>query len=121
CAESALREPQRAVELARQVVRQRPYDGRGREVLGVALYRAGDWSNARTELAQASELVPGEAPIAWLFLGLTYAKLGDDRLARSWCVRAVTWMTKNQACDEEWRRFRREAVGLIRTPDLTSL
>lgn len=48
------------------------------------------------------------------FLAVAHWQLSQKAEARSWYDRAIGWMEKNKPQDEELRRFRAEAVELLR-------
>jgi tetratricopeptide (TPR) repeat protein len=99
----------------------RPSDSRDSSnllILGVAHYRLGDWRQAIATLKKAEELAPGGylAQNAF-FLSMAHWQLGDKEQARKWYDQAVPWMEKNQSSNEELRRFRAEAEGLLGIKD----
>jgi tetratricopeptide (TPR) repeat protein len=113
CPEAKLRDPQRAVALARKAVELQPEAGFMWNTLGVARYRAGDWKAAAAALERSMELRNGGDGNDWFFLAMARWQLGEMDRAREWYGRAVQWMDKNQPNDEELRRFRAEARDLL--------
>jgi tetratricopeptide (TPR) repeat protein len=113
CADAKLREPGRAVEMAKRAVTLAPKEGIYWNTLGVAHYRAGDWKAAIEALSKSMELRKGGDSNDWFFLAMAHWQLGDKPQARSWYDKAVTWMDKNQTKDEELIRFRTEAEALL--------
>jgi eukaryotic-like serine/threonine-protein kinase len=112
--EPRLRDPARAVELARKAVELAPQDGRFWITLGAAHYRAGDWKAAIEALTRSMELAPGRnESFNTFFLAMAHWQLGDKPQARSWYDKAVPWMEKNQPKDDELIRFRAEAAALL--------
>jgi hypothetical protein len=121
----ALHEPARAVELATKVVKLQPENGTYWNTLGVALYRAGDWTGAIEALEKSMELRSGGDSYDWFFLAMAHWQLGEEEQddavrrrhqteARRWYDKAVEWMEKNKPDDEELRRFHAEAAeGLV--------
>jgi hypothetical protein len=107
------RDPARAVELAREAVRLVPKSGSFWNTLGVALYRAGNWKQASVALTRSMELSKGGDSFDWFFLAMTHWRNDEPDAARSWYARAVQWMEKNQPRNDELRRFRVEAAGLL--------
>jgi WD40 repeat protein len=108
------RDPARAVELARNAVRLAPKSGSIWNTLGVARYRAGDWPGAIEALAKSEELAPGtHVGFNAFFLAMAYWKLGHKDESRQWYGWAVQWTEKHLPKDEELRRFRAEAAGLL--------
>jgi tetratricopeptide (TPR) repeat protein len=113
CPESSVRDPGRAVEVARGTVEYAPTWGIAWITLGVAQYRAGDWKEALAALTRGLELERGNSGPAGFFLTMTQHKLGDKEAAAKTYDRAVEWMEKNQPKDEELIRFRKEAAELL--------
>jgi tetratricopeptide (TPR) repeat protein len=116
------RDPAKAVELARRAVENAP-DPRDRSAfvntLGVAYYRAGDWSAAVEALGKSMQHRKGGDSFDWFFLAMAHWQLGDRDQARTWYGRAVEWMDKNQPRNDELKRFRAEAalLGLAEVTD----
>jgi Tfp pilus assembly protein PilF len=81
--------------------------------LGVAQYRAGDWSAAAQSLEKSIEICHGGDAFAWYFAAMTNIQLGRKDQARNWYDRAVKWTDKNAPADEELSRFRSEAAELV--------
>jgi tetratricopeptide (TPR) repeat protein len=119
CPEPKLRDPARAVELAKKAVQLAPKDGNCRNTLGVAHYRAGDWKAALAALDQSMDLRQGGDAVDWLFLAMAYRQLDNREEARKWFDRAVQSLEKNStlakdpAHAEELRRFRSEAEDVL--------
>jgi tetratricopeptide (TPR) repeat protein len=114
CAELRIRDPVRALELARVAVEKAPLEGDCRLTLGVAQYRAGKWQDAIASLTKAEELAP-EANLAFkgYFLAMAHWQLGHKEEARKWYGRSVAWMDKNQPTNDELIRFRAEAENVL--------
>jgi tetratricopeptide (TPR) repeat protein len=120
CPDARLRDPKRAVELARRAVQLAPNDGHNWGTLGTAHYRAGAWKEAVVALDKSLELKPGWDAHAWLFLAMAHRKLGHDGEAHKAFDRAIEWLERNQellakdkAQAEELRRFRSEAEAVL--------
>ncbi len=120
CPELKLRNPVRAVQLARKTVDLFPREGRYWLTLGVAQYRAGDWKAALDALNRSLELRQGGDAGDWFFLALTHQKLGNHHTARKWYDQAAQWLERNEAVlakdpprAEELRRFRAEAEEVL--------
>jgi eukaryotic-like serine/threonine-protein kinase len=114
CPDLGLRNPPRAVTLAQSVVRQAPRDGLYSNTLGVAYYRAGDWNAAHAALLRSVKLRAGGDSNDWFFLAMACWKRGQSDQARNWLDQAERWMEKNRPRDRELKRFRAEAVALIK-------
>src|SRR5262249_51542834 len=120
CTDAKLRDPDRAVELAKKAVELAPKAGAIWNTLGVAHYRAGDWKAAVTALNKSVELRQGGDAFDTLCLAMAYRKLGNDDEAREAYKQAMQWLEKNEetlAKDkghaEELRRFRTEAEEVL--------
>jgi tetratricopeptide (TPR) repeat protein len=109
-----LRDPQRAVELAKKAVH---LDQRNRfywQTLGYAEYRAGNWKSAIAALEQVKTLgSPGDS-FEWFPLAMVHWQLGEKDKAREWYDKAVQWMEANAKDSAELIRFRAEAEELMK-------
>jgi tetratricopeptide (TPR) repeat protein len=113
-ADLKLRDPVRAVQLARRVVALAPAAATYWNTLGVALYRAGDWRGAIESLTKSEAIEPDrQLGFNAFFLAMAHWRLGERDEARQWYDRAVQWTEKKRPKDEELRRFRDEAAGLL--------
>ena len=108
-----IRDPGRAIGLAKKAVELVPEHSVYWSTLGVAYYRAGDWKEAVAALEKSGELQNGSNCFNWFFLAMSHEKLGDKERARRWYDRATQWLDKNQATNEELRRFRAEAAQVL--------
>jgi tetratricopeptide (TPR) repeat protein len=108
-----IRNPGKAVELAKQAVTLVPNEGEFWNTLGVAHYRARDWQAALTALNRSMALRKGGNSFDWFFLAMSHWQLGEKEEARKWHGRAEQWMEKNKPADEELRGFRAEAAFLL--------
>jgi tetratricopeptide (TPR) repeat protein len=120
CPETKLRDPGRAVELAQKAVRLAPKSGMYWNTLGVAHYRAGNWTAAVAALDEAVELHHGGDAVDHLFLAMAYRKLSKFDESRQAYDRALHWMARNEATlvkskaqAEELRSFRDEADDVL--------
>jgi WD40 repeat protein/serine/threonine protein kinase/Flp pilus assembly protein TadD len=118
CPDARLRDPARAVGLAKRAVDLAPGDSNAWNTLGVAHYRAGDWQAAIDSLTKAVELQGGGTAFDFFFLALAHGRRGEKETARKWFDQAVPWMDKNAPQDEELRRFRAEAAELLGVKDV---
>jgi tetratricopeptide (TPR) repeat protein len=117
---ATVRNPARAVALAKQAVQLGPREGDNWGTLGTAQYRAGSFQEAVTTLQKAMQLRNGGDSLNWFFLAMAYWQLGDKDRARLWYDRSVAWMEKNgpsleqdQSIVEELRRIRSEAEEVL--------
>src|SRR5262249_10343866 len=87
-------------------------------LLGAALYRAGQYEEARKTLQEAVQLQGnGGDAASWLFLAMTLQHLGRPAEARTWFDKAETWLKTARLDNWEektrWRLLHEEAKGLI--------
>jgi serine/threonine protein kinase/tetratricopeptide (TPR) repeat protein len=117
------RDPRRAVELAKEAIENASKGVYFFGTLGVAYYRTGEYPAAITELEKSIKLRGNEgaraSAIEAFFLAMAHWRLGDEPRARQWYDRAVEWTDKNHLNprEEELRRFRAEAAGVLGLPD----
>jgi predicted Zn-dependent protease len=110
-----LRDPPMAVRMARKAVELEPRRYEPWINLGKALYRGGDWNGAVEALQKSSEIKEsGNAPF---FLAMAHWQLGDKEKARQYFRKAVEWVDENEPKDEDLRRHRAEAAGLLGVKD----
>ncbi|HJZ59568.1 MAG TPA: tetratricopeptide repeat protein, partial [Gemmataceae bacterium] len=118
CPDANLRDGARAVEMAKKGHQIGKSDGFSWNTLGVAHYRAGNWTEAVAALQRSRELFAGRRDaMNTCFLAMANWRLGNKREARKWYDQAVEWMEKNEPEDEfigEYlRRFHAEAEELL--------
>jgi superkiller protein 3 len=115
CARAEFRESSVAVRLAQRAVQLNPGDGSYWVTLGVAHYRAADWTAAVTALERAQTL-PGTEDVSFgaFFLAMSYWRLDSKEQARKWYDEAVQWMERHAPDSEELLRFRAEADELVK-------
>ncbi|HZT82473.1 MAG TPA: hypothetical protein VFA26_19750, partial [Gemmataceae bacterium] len=65
------------------------------------------------DLKESVALGHGGDSFDGFFLSMAYWKLGASDEAQKWYDLAVHWMDRNQPKNEELRRFRAEAAGLL--------
>ncbi|HEV8069049.1 MAG TPA: hypothetical protein VGP76_15030, partial [Planctomycetaceae bacterium] len=109
CAETELRDPARAVVLAKKAVELEPKQGGWWNTLGAAEYRAGDWKAALEALKKSMDLRSGGDSFDWFFVAMANRQLGNPEEARKWYDKAVKRMFLN---GELWR-FRAEAASVL--------
>jgi serine/threonine protein kinase/Flp pilus assembly protein TadD len=109
-----VRDPKRALELAKELVKATPRDADRWNTLGVASSRAGDYKNAIVALEKAEKLAPKRyLGLNALFLAMAHWQLGEKDKARRWYDQAVGWMEKNKSSDPDLLQFRTEAAQLL--------
>jgi serine/threonine protein kinase len=113
CPDRTLRDPGKALALAKQVIDLAPEKGDYWNTLGAAHYRVGNWKGAVEALTTSVKLRKGGDSFDWFFLAMAHWHLGDKDQARRRYGQAVQWMEKNRPEDEELRGFRAEAAELL--------
>lgn len=81
-----------AVRLARRAVGRAPENGYYLGTLGVALYRAGKWREARDTLALSMAAGEGGEACRWLFAAMADFRLGEEAEARDEFAQATGWL-----------------------------
>ena len=106
----------RAALLAQRAIDQRDEQAFYWYTLGVAHYRARDWSRAAEAFSQATKRRnKNSMGFAGFFIAMNEWRLGHKAAASRTYQEAVTWMTKENPKDADLIRFRREAVDLLGT------
>ncbi len=111
--DAKLRDPARAVPIARRAVELSPQSGLYWNTLGVAHYRAADWPAAIDALERAMSLRSGGDSFDWFVMAMACHQQGETIDARFWYDSAVEWMATNKPKDDELVRFRTEARSLL--------
>ena len=140
CVEPRLRDPARAVTLAKKMMELSFKQGDDRDppsrdrvgnywnTLGVAHYRAGNLEEALVALQKSLDFAErGESRAKgnddryvcedWFFLAMMHWKLDRKGEARKWYDRAVEWIVMKRYKEAELLRFRAEAAELMRIAD----
>jgi tetratricopeptide (TPR) repeat protein len=115
-----IRDPERAVKLARRAVKLAPDHGWMWNTLGRACYRAGNWDEAVAALEKSLALPRRRATFdhdkasTWSYLGMAYGQLGEHQKARSSYEKAVRWMDRSASQGiEPLHRLRAEAAEVL--------
>lgn len=111
--DAKLRDPARAVAIAKQAVELEPTNGLYWNTLGVGHYRAGDWPAAIESLERAMSLRGGGDSFDWFVIAMAYHQQGETIDARFWYDSAFEWMVTHRPKDEELVRSRAEARSLF--------
>jgi tetratricopeptide (TPR) repeat protein len=114
CPDPALRDASRAVALATEATTMEPHDGRFWNTLGVALYRAGNWS-AATAALEKSMALRNPDPYDWFFLAMACGQRGEFTQARVWLDRATQSIDMKKP-PEDFNRYYTEASALLKEP-----
>ena len=118
CPDPSLRDPGRAVDLARR--------GLGLDTgfgslgmwnnLGVALYRAGRYAESVDALETSARLRKERNAFDGFFLAMAHARLGHPDEARKRFDESTSWMDRNNPTDHELILFRAEALETLARP-----
>jgi serine/threonine protein kinase len=114
-ADPRLRDPSRAVELAKQAVRQDSLIASYWVTLGVAHYRAGNWADAIETLKKSNSLYnPRPSAEPAFYLAMAHWRRGEKDEARRWYESGRSWMEKHEPEDLDLRQLRDEAKELLK-------
>jgi tetratricopeptide (TPR) repeat protein len=119
CPDSHVRNPEEAIRLARRGIELVPADGHIWQVLGMARYRAGEWTDAVACLERAMTLRGGGEAPDHFFMAMTKCRLGHRDQARSWYQRGIKHMERPESRaglsigNPEVDRLRSEAAELL--------
>jgi serine/threonine-protein kinase len=121
CSNLKIRDPHRAIELAKKAIELAPKRGINWNTLGVAQYRAGHWVAALKTLDKSREYQNGGDAYDFFFLAMASWQLGEKKEALKWYKQAVQWveendemLAKNPRTTEELGSFRAEAAELLK-------
>jgi tetratricopeptide (TPR) repeat protein len=106
------RNPSEAVRLAELAVAADPKNGSFMHTLGVARYRARDFTGAIEALKRSLESRGSNAEDE-LFLAMASARIGRSDEARAWYQKAGELMRQTKSRNAEARRFREEAAAVL--------
>jgi tetratricopeptide (TPR) repeat protein len=117
----ALRDPERAVSLAREAVAQSPGSAVCLATLGVALHRAGQYAEAIATLERSLAAGGGQSDgFGLFFLAMAHHRLGQTAQARDEYDRAVRWCRARKELPDaeagELAGFRAEAESVLARP-----
>jgi serine/threonine protein kinase/Flp pilus assembly protein TadD len=113
CPAAEVRDPTRALGLARAAVELTPNSASYWNTLGAAHYRVGDWQAALAALEKGFGLRRRPHSDDGFFLAMVHYRLGDRDQARHWYDRALTALPADRLTDGDRRRLRAEAAELL--------
>jgi tetratricopeptide (TPR) repeat protein len=116
CPKTEIQDARQAVKLARAAVTIEPTTGNYWNTLGVALYRNGDWDEAKNALNRSMELRGNGDSFDWFFLAMIDLKQGRKQEARDLYAKAVRWYQESAPNDGELYRFQVEAARELGLP-----
>jgi eukaryotic-like serine/threonine-protein kinase len=121
CPDVRIRDPLRAANLARRLIKLDYPGGRwsqpGWKILGWTHYATSDWKASIDAMETSIKESRRRAdPGHWFYLAMAHWKLGQNDKARQWYDTAVDWMQKSKRKNEEFTRLRSEAEKLMGIP-----
>lgn len=117
CPDPKLRDPKRAVELARKAADLKATDYETWRTLGIAYYRAGEFKASIEALDQSIALRNGGNSVEGFFLAMSHWQLGDQEQARKCYAQAVAWMDKPNQKNKRRLELRAEAAQMLGVKD----
>jgi tetratricopeptide (TPR) repeat protein/serine/threonine protein kinase len=117
CPDAKVRDPGRALQVARQGVARAPGNASLWRALGWALYRTGAWKDSIEAFRKSMALQKSpKMGYSWQWFGLAVAhwQLGNKEEARKWHDQAVQWMEKHRPRNEHLRAIRAEAEATLK-------
>jgi Tfp pilus assembly protein PilF len=116
CPVDGLRDPPRAVQLARKALEVEP---RSSSVwVSVAHYRQGEWKAAVIAVTKGLRQPAADTGLGLFCLALSFARLGDEDQARRSYEQAVACMEASKPRHPELTRWRAEAGAVLRVVEL---
>jgi tetratricopeptide (TPR) repeat protein len=103
--------------LAKRAVQLNPAAENAWNTIGMAHYRAGDWTATVAALEKSMQLRNGVPSLDLVLLAMARWKLGNYDEACKWYDKASQWIEKNQPMNEDVRRFRKEAEALLKVSE----
>jgi tetratricopeptide (TPR) repeat protein len=116
CPKTQIQDAPQAVKHARIAVAIEPQTGNYWNTLGVALYRNGDWDEAKDALSRSIELRGNGDSFDWFFLAIIHLKQGRKEQALDLYGKAVRWYQESAPDDDELYRFQLEAARELGLP-----
>ncbi len=111
--DETIRQPSRAVELAREALRYGPAHAEIWTTLGVAHCRSGEWTHAIAALRKSELLAPGRfTGVNGFFLAIAHWQAGARDEARQWYDKGVASADRKRPDDRVLTGFRSEAARL---------
>jgi hypothetical protein len=111
-----LRDPARAISLARKAVDLMPECATYWNTLGAAYCRSRDCSAAVTALERSMELGSGGTGYDYVFLVMAHSQSRDVSQTTRWLDRADEWIAQHRPGNPDLLRFRSEALARLNGP-----
>ncbi len=109
-------DPALAVRLARWAVECDPAHGPFHTTLGLAHYRAGEWTSAAEAIGTSMQLQSGGGPEDWLILAMVHHRRNQPESAQRRYAQALDWLARNPdraRADADVSQLRAEAETLL--------
>jgi tetratricopeptide (TPR) repeat protein/tRNA A-37 threonylcarbamoyl transferase component Bud32 len=113
CPDESLRDPKRALELARQATSINPENANQVSTLAFAFYENGDYDAAIENFEKSTQLSADLAPLNVLMTALAQAKSGKIETARRSLAEAIRLNKSNATEPELFEIYRQEAEQII--------
>jgi tetratricopeptide (TPR) repeat protein len=108
-----LRDPARAVDLAKKAIAIEARNPQYWRTLGAAQYRTGQWAAALDSFDKSMVLQNGGEGLDWYFVAMTHWQMGDKTRAREFFRKAETWQQTERVASGDLEGIDREAVNLL--------
>ena len=110
-----LHDPAWALHMAEQSVGSQPDHLASWNTLGVARYRAGDWTGAIEALERSALSSVDHKGTAFdhFFMAMAWCRLQHDDRAREWLEQGIAWASRHRPDHPALERFRKEAESLL--------
>jgi len=95
--------PSETLAVCKKLAADKPGDGLRMQLLGWALYRAGEYKQSIEALQKSIDLQDnpkGGDAFQWLFLAMDHQRLGDPQAARWQYEKSVDWISRQHGNDE---------------------
>ncbi|MFK7820476.1 MAG: hypothetical protein AB8G99_17280, partial [Planctomycetaceae bacterium] len=113
CPDESLQDPERALELANQLIAIQQVTGRHYSTLAVAQFRNADYASAIASLQKSTELSPKLIALNTLITSMAQANLGDMETAAENYAEAVRLNAENSVEPELFEQYRQLADELL--------
>jgi serine/threonine protein kinase/tetratricopeptide (TPR) repeat protein len=111
-ADASVKDTRRAGKLARMLVRKAPENAVNQRCLGMACYRAGDWTGAIAAFQKTAKLHEGLEAVDAFFLAMALHKLGKQAEARKSYNAGIEWLAFHKSKVAELKVFADELSRL---------
>jgi Tfp pilus assembly protein PilF len=117
CRCAVIKNPTRAVALAKQALAQEPGQAKYWNTLGAAQFAAGDSRAAAVSLHRSMDLNHGGNPMDWFLLAMARWQENDRTEARAWFNKSEKWMETNTLMSDDLFIVREQAAAMLSRKD----